>query len=58
MYLEYNTPKILITLRIECSVSACFFKIKIFPISFSNAKWIWISSESLMIELYLHIKNL
>ena len=28
------------TLRIECSVSACFFKFTIFPISFSNAKWI------------------
>ena len=25
-------------LRIECSVSACFFKITIFPISFSNGK--------------------
>ena len=27
-------------LRIERSVSACFCKITIFPISFSNAKWI------------------
>ena len=43
-------------LRIERSFSACFFKITIFPISFSNAKWILISLESLMIELYLHIK--
>ena len=42
---------------IERSVSACFFKIKIFPISFSNAKWIYLSLESLMIELYLHTKS-
>ena len=42
------------SLRIECSVSACFFKITFFPISFSNAKWMYISLQSLMIELYLH----
>ena len=34
-----------------------FFNIAILPISFFNAKWIWISLESLMIELYLHIKT-
>ena len=28
------------TLSIEHSVSECFLKITIFPISFSNAKWI------------------
>ena len=38
------------------SVSACFFKITIFPIPFCNAEWIKISLENLMIELYLHIK--
>lgn len=27
-----------------------------FRISFSSAKWTWISLESLMIEVYLHIK--
>ena len=27
-------------LRIECSVSVCFCKSTIFPIFFSNAKWI------------------
>ena len=43
-------------LRIERNVSACFFKIIIFPISFSNAKWIQISLGSFMIELYLHVK--
>ena len=43
-------------LRIERSVSVCFFNIAILPISFSNAKWIWMSLESLMIEFYLHIK--
>ena len=43
-------------LRIERSVSAYVFKTTIFPIFFSNAKWIWISVEILMIELYLHIK--
>ena len=37
------------------SVSVCSFNIGIFPISFSNAKWIWISSENL-IELYLYVK--
>ena len=40
----------------ERSVSACFSKITIIPISFSNAKWIYTLLESLMIELYLHIK--
>ena len=44
-------------LRIERSVSAGFFNIAIFPISFFNGKWICISLESLMIELYLHIKD-
>ena len=44
-------------LRIECSVSLCFFNIAIFPISFSNAKWVWTSLESFMIELYLYIKT-
>ena len=43
-------------LRTECSVSICLFKVTTFPISFFNAKWIYISLESLMIELYLHIK--
>ena len=43
-------------LRIERSVSACFSKIAILPIYFSNAKWIYLSLESLMIELCLHIK--
>ena len=32
------------------------FEITIFPISFSNAKWIYLSLESFMIELYLHTK--
>ena len=44
-------------LRIECSVSGCFFKITILPISFSNSKLIQISLESLMTELYKY-KNL
>ena len=44
-------------LGIERSVSVGFFKITIFPIPFSNAKWIQISFQSLMIELSLHIKN-
>ena len=39
--------------HIERSVSTCFFNIAIFPISFSNAKWIWILLESLMIEIYI-----
>ena len=43
-------------LKIERSVSTYLFKTTILPTSFSNAKWIWISVESLMIELYLHIK--
>ena len=43
-------------LRIEQSVFACFFKTIIFPVSFSNAKWIQISLESLTIELYFHLK--
>ena len=43
-------------LRIERSVSTYLFKTTILPTSFSNAKWIWISVESLMIELYLRIK--
>ena len=41
----------------ERSVSTRFFQITTFRISFSNAKWIQILLESLMIELYLHIKN-
>ena len=45
-----------IILTIERSVSVCFFNIVVFPITFVNTKWIWISLESLMIELYLHIK--
>ena len=32
--------KMKINLRIELSVSACFYKITIFPISFFNAKWL------------------
>ena len=32
------------------------FEITIFPISFSNVKWIYLSLESFMIELYLHTK--
>ena len=37
----YNNKNVKHTeLRIKCSVSACFFKAIIFPISFSNAKWI------------------
>ena len=43
-------------LMIERSVSVCYFKIAIFHIFFSNTKWIQVSLESLMIELYLHIK--
>ena len=43
-------------LRIGRSFSACFFKTTVFPISFSNAKWIEVSLESLMIELCLRIK--
>ena len=45
-----------ISLKIELSVSACFFKITVIPISFSNVKWIWILLESLIIELCLHVK--
>ena len=45
-----------IILTIERSVSVCFFNIAVFPITFVNTKWIWISLESLVIELYLHIK--
>ena len=41
---------------IERSVSAGFFKITIFPISLSNTKWIKISLEGLMTEVYVHIK--
>ena len=37
-------------------VSACFFNISIFTISFFDVKWIWISLESLMIKLYIHVK--
>ena len=33
-----------------------FFNIAIFAISFSNAKWVRASLESLMIELYLYMK--
>ena len=33
-----------------------FLKLKIFPIFFSNAKWIYISLKSLMIKFYLLIK--
>ena len=44
------------SLRTERSVSACFFKIAIFSISFSHVKWIYLLLESLMTELYLHIK--
>ena len=39
-------------LRIERSASVCFFNIAIFLISFSNAKWIWISLES---YIYIYI---
>ena len=42
---------------LEDSVSVCFFKIVIFPIYFFNAKWIYISLESLIIKLFLHKKN-
>ena len=45
-----------VSLRTERSVSAYFFKITICAVSFSNAKCIYLSLESLMIELYLHIK--
>ena len=51
-----NFEKLISFLRIDRSDSICFFKITIFRISFSNAKWIFISLESLMIELYLHLK--
>ena len=44
------------SLRIKRCASECLFKIIIFSISFSNVKCIWVSSESLMIELYLHMK--
>ena len=40
----------------SCFSVSCFFKIPIFPISFSSAKWRKISLESLMIELYLYLK--
>ena len=43
------------TLRIECIVSVCFFKFCSLPYFLSNAKWIWISLECLMVELYLDI---
>ena len=43
-------------MRIELIVSVCFFNIAISAISFFNAKWMWVSLESLLIELYLHIK--
>ena len=36
-------------LRIERSVSVCFFNIAIFSISFFDLKWMWISLESLII---------
>ena len=42
--------------HLERSVSACCFKIAIFPFHFSNVKWIWIPLESLKIELNLCIK--
>ena len=45
-----------VSLRTERSVSAYFFKITICAVSFSNAKCIYLSLETLMIELYLHIK--
>ena len=37
------------------SVSECFFNIAILPISFANAKWMWMLLESLMTELYIYI---
>ena len=37
-------------LRMERSISACFFKISIFPIFFSNATSIQISLQSLTID--------
>ena len=43
---------------LECSVSVCFFKKVIFPIYFFNAKWIYLSLESLIIKLFLHKKIL
>ena len=46
----------IILLRTERSFSVCFFNIAIFPIFFSNVKWIWTLLENLMIELYLYIK--
>ena len=54
--LKVNNENTRETLRIEGSVSVCLFNIAIFPIPFSNTKWIWISLEHLMVELYLYIK--
>ena len=33
-------------LRVEINVSACFSRITVFAVFFSNTKWIWISLES------------
>ena len=51
-----NITNFVLIIQDRTYVSACFFKTKIFAISFSNAKWIYISLESLMIELHLHLK--
>ena len=45
-----------ILLTIERMFLHAFLKITIFPVFFSNVKWMYISLESLVIELYLHLK--
>ena len=54
--LDFPTNEKKKSIGTQCFCMSCFFNIAIFSNSFSDAKWIWISLESLMIELYLHMK--